>query len=271
MLLCPICSALLTLEEKVAVCPQGHSFDRARQGYFNLLPNSSSKGHGDDGEMLRARRAFLEKGYYSPLANAICRVANSVFPKGGVMTDAGCGEGYYTKMVRDTLTREGKEPAVFAFDIAKDAVRMTAGKLEKKGVFFVASAFHIPLASESVDLMLSLFAPYSEEEYLRVLRPGGYLLRAVPLENHLYSLKCAVYDHPTRNEAKAEVSAAWEEVLFERIEGEIHLSSSEEILALFGMTPYVHKTGKKDMEKLEKLQSITTQTDFGILLTRKKP
>ena len=35
---CPVCGAPLVLGEKVYTCPQGHSFDVARQGYCNLLP-----------------------------------------------------------------------------------------------------------------------------------------------------------------------------------------------------------------------------------------
>ena len=33
MLICPVCAAPLTREEHAFRCPNGHSFDRARQGY----------------------------------------------------------------------------------------------------------------------------------------------------------------------------------------------------------------------------------------------
>ena len=35
---CPLCGGALTRQEHRAVCPQGHSFDVARQGYVHLLP-----------------------------------------------------------------------------------------------------------------------------------------------------------------------------------------------------------------------------------------
>jgi hypothetical protein len=50
----------------------------------------------------------------------------------------------------------------------------------------------------------------------------------------------------------------------------IHLQKKEEIAALFGMTPYAHKTGREDMKKLEALEEITTELDFGVLLYRKR-
>lgn len=270
MLSCPICAKRLMLEEKRAICPEGHSFDRARQGYWNLLLSSSSGGHGDDAEMLRARRTFLEKGYYQSLACAVSESVCRLFPQDGVLLDAGCGEGYYTQKVTERLFRAGKKVRLFAFDISKEAVKMTAGRMKKEGNFFVASTYHIPMESESADMILSLFAPYSEGEFLRVLRPGGFLCRAVPLEDHLYSLKCAVYDAPTRNEGKASVGEGWNRISEERIRGMAHLQTPEEIEALFAMTPYARKTGQKDREKLKKLTSLDTQLDFGILLTQKK-
>ena len=38
MLTCPLCQAPLSRLDNGVVCPAGHRFDRARQGYLNLLP-----------------------------------------------------------------------------------------------------------------------------------------------------------------------------------------------------------------------------------------
>ena len=47
----------------------GHSFDRAKEGYWHLLPvqNTRTKAPGDSREMVAARRAFLSAGYYLSL------------------------------------------------------------------------------------------------------------------------------------------------------------------------------------------------------------
>ena len=68
---CPVCGAPLVLGEKVYLCPQGHSFDVARQGYCNLLPvtKKHSKSPGDTKEQVQARRAFLSGGFYRPIAD----------------------------------------------------------------------------------------------------------------------------------------------------------------------------------------------------------
>ncbi len=269
MLICPVCFLPLHIEEKRAICPKGHCFDRARQGHFNLLCDSSSKGHGDSMEMLLARRQFLDAGYYKILADSVSETVARHFPSGGTLLDAGCGEGYYTEKVMEKLTEQGKNPHLFAFDIAKDAARLTAVRMKKEGTFFAASTFHIPMESGSVNVAMSLFAPYSEAEFLRVLAPGGYLLRAVPLEEHLFSLKRAVYENPTVNEAKAVIGEGFSLLSQENIRGQIYLEGPEAIQSLFEMTPYAHKTGSRDRKKLEEIDSLATEIAFGVLLYQK--
>ena len=51
-----------------------------------------------------------------------------------------------------------------------------------------------------MDLLLSVFAPYCGEEFLRVLKPDGQFIMIIPCENHLYGLKEAIYEKPYRNE-----------------------------------------------------------------------
>jgi 23S rRNA (guanine745-N1)-methyltransferase len=50
MLTCPICLAELANTDQGVVCPAGHRFDRARQGYLNLLAvqHKNSRDPGDN-------------------------------------------------------------------------------------------------------------------------------------------------------------------------------------------------------------------------------
>ena len=61
---CPVCAGALEKRAGAYLCPKNHSFDIAKSGYVNLLLNSSQGHHGDDKLMVRARRDFLDKGYY---------------------------------------------------------------------------------------------------------------------------------------------------------------------------------------------------------------
>ena len=69
---CPLCGGPLTGEQDLK-CPSGHCFDRAREGYWHLLPVQSmrTKAPGDSKEMVAARRAFLNAGYYGIFGRAL--------------------------------------------------------------------------------------------------------------------------------------------------------------------------------------------------------
>lgn len=77
MLICPLCSAALGEVDNGVACPAGHRFDRARQGYLNLLPvqHKKSLDPGDNAAMVEARRQFLGAGHYAPLARRLAELA----------------------------------------------------------------------------------------------------------------------------------------------------------------------------------------------------
>jgi 23S rRNA (guanine745-N1)-methyltransferase len=56
-IICPVCGEGLTFTEKTAVCPNRHSFDRAKEGSVNLILNGSPTS-GDDPKMVSARKNF---------------------------------------------------------------------------------------------------------------------------------------------------------------------------------------------------------------------
>ena len=69
---CPLCGGVLQGENDLK-CEKGHCFDRAREGYWHLLPVQSmrTKAPGDSKEMVAARRAFLNAGYYGIFGQAL--------------------------------------------------------------------------------------------------------------------------------------------------------------------------------------------------------
>jgi len=157
---------------------------------------------------------------------------------------------------------------VFGADISKEALRI-AHKRESSMELAVASLYHLPLADESVDALTLIFSPLCTEEFLRVLKPGGLFVMAIPLREHLYGLKAAVYDNPYENEVKDTAIEGFELLGMEEIRRTLRLESTDDILNLFSMTPYYYKTSAADQEKLKNLQSLETEIAFGLLVYRK--
>lgn len=71
LFVCPKCKGKLNITSVGASCEAGHSYDKSKKGYFNLLLSRGGGVHGDNKMMVDARRDFLGKGFYSPLAEHV--------------------------------------------------------------------------------------------------------------------------------------------------------------------------------------------------------
>lgn len=264
--ICPVCGGALTRNEKTYSCGKGHSFDIAKSGYVNLLPSSGKgKRHGDDKLMVRARTALFSRGHYDNLSDLIADFADEYAEKGVRVLDAGCGEGKYTCDVLRRLTRAGKEPVVIGVDISKDAL-IQAARRSKELRLAAASSAALPLPDGSIDLILNIFSPFMGGEFHRVLCPGGKLIRAYPLARHLWELKALIYDRPYENPVNDMEEDGFRIIDRREIRYPIHLSGSEEIMALFQMTPYYYKTGAADQAKAQKAETLDTMLEFGVVV-----
>ncbi len=268
--ICPVCREELLEEERLYRCGKGHCFDKSKFGYVNLLQSqkSSAKRHGDDRMMIRARRDFLDDGYYGFLRNELCAISKKILPDGGEVLDAGCGECWYSAGLMRCFAEKGKNLSCTGIDISKDALEF-ASKRKSSIRLAVASLFDLPFADESFDLVLNIFSPDAVDEFHRVLKTGGYLIRIIPLEKHLYGLKSAIYDKPYLNEVPEPEIKGFECVKANQLKADLRLESNEAIQNLFKMTPYYYKTGIDDQQKINNLDKLETQAEFEIRVYRK--
>lgn len=257
---CPHCKQSLELESQSWRCANGHSFDRAKEGYVNLLPvqQKRSREPGDSAEMLSARRRFLEAGNYRPLVDAICgQLVSQIKDERQTLLDVGCGEGYYSRGLAECgLPVEN----IFGIDIAKPGVRLAA-KAQRQSHFAVASSYHLPVADGSVDKILRVFAPGPTEELIRVLKPGGLLLDISPGPDHLWSLKQRLYDSPQPHSAP-EVLQGLALTSELRCEFPLNIQSNQQVRDFLGMTPFAWKGRPEAREELEKMESLLLEADF---------
>lgn len=270
--ICPHCGAALELDAggKSFLCDgsvKKHCFDLSSSGYVNFAPPSQS-GSGDSKDAIRARTRFLESGGYKPVCGEIIKAVDK-YCHGGLVVDAGCGEGYYTNSVARAYNGR-----VVGFDLSKFGTEngaKTAGRNKIENVFFaVGSVFSIPLADNCADAIINIFAPCVEEEYTRLLKQGGVLITAEAGKEHLIGLKEAIYDTTYKNTEREDMPKVLSLVEEKSVSFLLKIEDRQQILDLFSMTPYYYRTSEKSMRRLMELEQLETEIDVKIKIFRKE-
>ena len=261
-IICPVCGENLSESGKSYICPKGHCFDKAKEGYVNLLTSSHKPGSaiGDNKDMALNRRDFLTKGYFDALVGGLVSFIKETAIPCPTIADICCGEGYYGDRIKGEIDCD-----MFGFDLSKEMVRLAAKR--KNGItYFVGNLARIPVKDSSVDISLHLFAPFHEKEFSRITKDSGYIVSVVAGENHLFELKELLYDTPYKNDEAPPEAENLTLVEKRKITAKVHLATNEDIMALFKMTPYYYHTKDEDKAKLADITKMDMTTEFVMFI-----
>lgn len=251
---CPICTRVIHKEQQRWYCATGHSFDKAKQGYVNLLlvQDKRSKKPGDNKAMAIARRRFLSAGFYDILLNTLAQYTTT-----GQWLDMGCGEGYYSAQLHE----RGSDNHWCGVDISKESIKLAAQthKLD----FVVASNYKLPITNAACDGILQIFSPMNTTEVIRLLSPTGCLLRVLPGPNHLHELRAKIYQNVMPHN-KPLIPEGLRLVSEESIKDTIRLNSANHLLDLIAMTPYQWHGSRRSKESLEDVSDFNVNLDFTV-------
>lgn len=181
---CPSCGGSLQRDGRRLLCPAGHAFDIARQGYLNLI--SGHRRHpGDDARMVAARERFLDTGHYRPLTAAITELAAEHVPAGdGIVVDLAGGTGHHLSAVLDGCPdRYG-----LCVEASTPALRRAARAHPRAAAIGADVWGMLPVRTGTAGVVLSVFAPRGVAEVERILAPGGVVVVASPHPTHLQEL-----------------------------------------------------------------------------------
>jgi len=275
-LACPLDGLPLTRHDRQLLCPDGHSFDIARQGYANLLPvqHKKSRHPGDSQAMVEARVAFLDSGAYAPIAEQLAQSAAAVLPAQDevCVLDAGCGDGYYLDRLFQQLAAADPQQTLnlVGLDIAKPAI-IAACRRNKAITWLVGTNVRPPLLPASVDLVLCLFGFPSWEAFAGVLRPGGHIVLVESGPAHLIELREVIYPEVRRSPPpaldKAE-AAGFRLVDTQTLTFRTGPMPREQLDRLLVMTPHLYRAsheGKAAAEALDTLD-LTVEVVFRTLV-----
>ena len=192
---CPICQESMTLVESSLKCSNHHSFDLAKFGYVNLVPQIKQSTNYDK-ENFQNRQQILEAGFYQVILETISDLlANSESAK--TILDIGCGEGFYSRKLQESHS----DKTFYAFDISKDSVQIATKSEPNWAVnWFVGDLARLPIKDASIDILLDIFSPANYGEFQRVLSKDGILIKVIPTKNHLKEIRQRVQSQLTKKD-----------------------------------------------------------------------
>lgn len=184
---CPHCQSDMALKEnKTLVCHNNHSFDLAKQGYMNMLTHQVNSMY--DQSLFEARKKVIDAMLYEQMYEEILRHLPTEKASINVL-DTGCGEGTHLQKLKDFYTGE---MAAAGIDIAKEGI-LAAAKNYSEIMWIVGDLAKSPFASNSFDVILNILSPANYDEFKRLLKPNGKVIKIVPQSGYLKELREQFY------------------------------------------------------------------------------
>ena len=177
---CPICKQEIEISNEGKMsCLSNHTFDVAKQGYVYMLNRPVQSMYGK--ELFDSRHTVIQAGIYDRLQAAIAWEINVEQP---VILDTGCGEGSHLHRICQQLDR----PVGVGIDISKEGI-IAAAKYNPEQLWCVGDLANSPFNEQSFDAILNILSPANYDEFKRLLKRGGKVIKVVPQENYLKELR----------------------------------------------------------------------------------
>lgn len=261
-LACPKCHKELIKKDNTFRCDNNHTYDKAARGYINFLlnPDKSTNNPGDSKESLVARKAFLNKGYYDCICNAVINTIKENNLPYHQFLDLGCGEGYYTKKFKDTFPTS----TIYGLDISKTAINM-ATRYSQDIYWLVGNSKNIPILDKSLDLVTALFTVVKDSELKRILKDDSYMIHVSANTNHLIELKHLIYDE-IKVKSDKYLKLDLKEITSKNFTQTITINNHEDALNLLKMTPHFYHIKKERRNVLETINNLKLTIDIKITI-----
>lgn len=253
---CPHCKETMKVEDEGHLrCKNNHSFDIAKQGYVYMLAKPMNSMYSK--ELFASRHHIITGGLYDAVQQ---RIAQMIARKDVFILDTGCGEGSHLARICDQL----ENATGIGIDIAKEAI-VAAAKYNPNQIWCVGDLAQSPYQHNSFDVVLNFLSPANYEEFSRLLKPNGKVIKVVPQENYLKEIRQLAFAETEKETYSNESTVKrfkehYKHVSIERITYKMPLRK-DDVVKLLEMTPIGWHLEKK--EEIE-LNEITIDLDILI-------
>lgn len=265
ILQCPLCCTSMKMGSTYQlVCVNQHSFDMAKQGYVNFLTKPSRTEYGKD--LFESRRLMLKSPLYEQLTAAITSTVwelhqNSARHEWRVL-DVGCGEGSYLSCVIQELSSNPAESDILGvgIDISKEGIFMAARDYPNL-LWCVGDLAQVPFQRSQFDAILNIFSPSNSEEFKRLLREGGAVIKVVPGKDYLCQLRAALHSDTEReNYSNDKVVNHFQEAFKMASCKQVRYTraiDAEEAVRVADMSPLAWGVSPEKMKRVLDIQTLT--------------
>lgn len=184
ILQCPLCKENLIYDLNSVKCDNNHTFNLNKKGMIALADPISDKLYNK--EMFTARNHILQSDIYSPVYEYL----KTLIHDDSIVVDAGCGEGTYLDKVYKPSNRH------IGLDLAKEGLNIATNY--NHALWLLADLAKIPIQDETVDYILNILSPANYEQFDRILKDDGRLIKVIVNKDYLKELRAEV-DLETHN------------------------------------------------------------------------
>ena len=247
--ICPCCKEKMYFAGESLKCTNKHTFDVTKKGTINFIISPKIKESKIYNEKLfTCRRKFIENGYYNDIYKLIANEINNLNLDNIKILDLGCGEGIHSINILNKIKNCYR---YFGFDYSKDAINLASDYNSSKRFYFNGDVNNIPIASDSIDVIIDFLSPYSESEVKRVLKKGGIFIKIAPSSNYLLELReaCGLGKYQKQQEIIDNLGKYFKDIVTENYQKTFKIEK-DDIANLIGMTPLKLKSYNLKIEQI---------------------
>lgn len=265
---CIHCGENLNLKGKSLICQSNHQFDMNKQGYF-FLANKAMSNRYDQALFTSRRQIISQSPLYDALHDKLEIILRPYYSdKSLSILDAGSGEGSHLYRLTQTL---GTQHSFIGIDLAKAGIHL-ASDYNGYILSLVADLTKLPFANKQFDVILSILSPANYEEFNRVLKEEGHLVKILPNAAYLKEIRDAMVklgyldNNRYENDSVLEVFLQhYPEAKIERVQDTVALNTIQR-QALVEMTPLTWRLTDQERQSLLEEMGTNITLDLTILI-----
>ena len=224
---CPYCyEAMVSAENHSVVCEKGHRFNISKKGTLHLMKQNANTDY--DATLFQHRYELAQSGFFEPLLEELLPYLSAGEEK--FIVDIGCGEGSHVSWLSKFV-----QAPLCGMDIAKEGIHQASVHFGNQALFFLGDLANLPFADESCGTLLNILTPSNYQEFMRVLAPGGTLVKVIPGNDYLAELRQQLY---RSNPEKQTYSNA---DILERVRSECPQVTFEEVRYTVNLTDAIYR------------------------------